>query len=54
MLYAEAKVAKDWGLTPSQWAQEPRWSRATMMAQSETEGDIEFWLVEDSKSNRNT
>jgi hypothetical protein len=30
--FEEAEVMKSWHLTPAQWAQEPRWSRAEMIA----------------------
>jgi hypothetical protein len=49
ILYAEAQTAKEWGLTPSMWAMEPRWSRATMMAQVETEAKVRWWTVEDNR-----
>lgn len=46
--YEELKVARHWGLTPTQWHQEPRWSRAAMIAYNRTANAIEYWLAEDA------
>lgn len=42
------KVAKDWHRTPREWYREPRWSRATMVAQYNTEVAISWWSAEDN------
>jgi len=41
------ETAKDWSLTPKDWFEEPRWSRAAMVAQRRVRNRIDFWLVED-------
>ena len=46
--YEELKVARHWALTPTQWYQEPRWSRAAMVAYTRTANAIEYWLDEDA------
>lgn len=49
MKYLEARTAKEWGIKPTEWVREPRWSRATMVAQGEVEAKISFWMVEDRR-----
>ena len=43
------RAAKEWGVQPHEWGRVPRWSRAIMVAQMETEAKISWWMVEDNK-----
>ena len=43
------RAAKEWGMSPTTWGKEPRWSRAVMVAQTETDAKIDFWMLEDSR-----
>jgi len=47
--FSEAGVAKACGLTPTQWYQEPRWSRAAMVAYADGKARVDYWMAEDSK-----
>jgi len=49
ILYAEMKTARAWGLAPDEWPKRPRWARAVMMAQVETEAKIDWWTQEDNR-----
>lgn len=42
-------MAKANGLTPYRWYQEPRWSRATMVAVYDVEMAMQWWTVEDKR-----
>jgi len=47
--FNECRVMKAWLLTPSKWYQEPRWSRATMIAFESGESGIGYWMAEDKR-----
>jgi hypothetical protein len=47
--FEEMRIAKEWNLTPREWYDEPRWSRATMVAASRYERRVEHWMYEDNK-----
>jgi hypothetical protein len=47
ILFEEMEAAKEWGLTPDDWFECSRSSRAVMVAQRRTRSAIDFWLVED-------
>jgi hypothetical protein len=44
-------AARKWGVKPHEWSLAPRWSRAMMVAQVETEMKVNWWMVEDAKRN---
>ena len=47
ILFEEVEAAKEWGLSPDEWFEKDRWSRAVMVAQRRVRARIEFWLAED-------
>ena len=45
----ELIAAKEFGLTPAQWKNEPKWSRAEMIAFTEVIGNIKAYQYERDK-----
>ena len=45
----ELIAAKEFGLTPAQWKNEPKWSRAEMIAFTEVIGNIKAYQFEKDK-----
>jgi len=48
-VFGEMLTARTWGLTPSQWYAEPRWSRATMVETDRKENAMKYWMAEDGR-----
>lgn len=44
------RAAKDWGLSASEWMEEPDWSKAKMIAMSSIEEEMKAKEYEDLKS----
>lgn len=44
------RAAKDWGLSPSEWMEEPDWSKAKMIAMSSIEEEMKAKEYEDIKN----
>jgi len=47
--YLEMNSAREWHLTPSQWYEEPRWSRAVMVGALRVRGTMLYWDAEKAK-----
>ena len=48
-LLSETKAARAWGLTLSEWVEEPRWARKYMYAEYQASMHIDAVVAEDAR-----
>lgn len=50
MMYSEMETAKEWGLSPHEWAEKDREERAMMVAFERVRAKIEQVQIEESRN----